>query len=310
MSALKKAILRTLAYADVFDYPLTIPEVWRFLITRRKVRVETIQKELERMSTDLELISTEGKFYFLRGREDLVAVRKRREKWSEEKLKIALRVAGWLRLIPWVKMVAVTGALAMENSDRNDDIDLFFITAKNRLWLSRGLMVTALRLLDLYRRPDKIKNRICPNMFLDESYLCLPQEEQSLFTAHEVCQLKPLWERDGVYEKLIEENKWVKKYLPNALENTSDGGRLERSGSHDSSEVKRRERFPNCSITQLFNCLEFLAYRIQLAYMKSRKTTEITELHRVRFHPQDCREWVLKEYQNNCEIVSLKNPKP
>jgi Rieske Fe-S protein len=43
-------------------------------------------------------------------------------------------------------------------------------------------------------------------MFLDEDHLSLPQNEQNLFTAHEVCQLKVLWQRNNLYQKFQKEN--------------------------------------------------------------------------------------------------------
>lgn len=217
----KKAILRTLAYADVFDYPLKEKEIYRFLISqspfrrnpaKRAISSSKLQKELLILSPEA---SKKDGFYFLKGREKIVSLRKERERWSREKLKIAKRVANWLKLIPSIKMVAVTGALAMNNSDKEDDIDLFIITSTNRLWFSRGLVVTFLRLTGLYRRPGKIKNRICPNMLLDESHLKIPKKEQDLFSAHEVCQLKLLWDRNKTYQKFVKENQWVKRFLPN-----------------------------------------------------------------------------------------------
>lgn len=208
----KKAILRTLAYADIFDYPLKENEIYRFLISKSQIPSSKLQKELLALSSK---VSQKEGFYFLRGREKIVSLRKKREQWSREKLKIAKRVAGWLKLIPSIKMVAVTGALAMENSDEEDDIDLFIVTSANRLWLSRGLVVTFLRLTGQYWRPGKIKNKICPNMLLDENHLRIPKKEQDLFSAHEVCQLKPLWDRDKTYQKFIQANQWVKRFLPN-----------------------------------------------------------------------------------------------
>lgn len=196
---MKKAILRTLAYADVFDYPLTAEELYRFLIGQ-KGRPDY-----------------QDGFYFLKGRQGIVALRKKRERWSKEKLKIAQRVAKWLRLVPTIKMVAVTGALAISNSDKEDDIDLLIVTSKNRLWLTRLLTVLLVELVAQRRRPkDKeIKDKICLNMFLDEAHLGVPKKEQDLFSAHEVCQLKPLWEREGVYQKFLKKNQWVKQFLPN-----------------------------------------------------------------------------------------------
>ncbi len=212
---MKKEILQTLSYADVFDYPLSVSEVWRFLISQRKTKVRDVQKALARMGTDLKLINTEGGFYFLPGRKEIIETRRKRERESRKKLEIAEKVAGILRKIPWVKMIGVTGALAMENSNKEDDIDLFIITSKNRLWLTRGLVVTFLRLTGLYRRPGKIKNKICPNMLLDEDHFEVPKNEQDLFSAHEVCQLKVIWEREGIYQKFLKENQWSKKFLPN-----------------------------------------------------------------------------------------------
>ncbi|HUV42806.1 MAG TPA: hypothetical protein VMY36_02755 [Patescibacteria group bacterium] len=206
----KKAILKTLAYADIFDYPLKEGEILKFLMADSSLPLK-IDQELEKSS----LVAKKGDFYFLRGGETIVPLRKKRRKQSQEKMKIAKKVMAWLKLIPAIKMIAVTGALAMENSDKEDDIDLLFVTTKNRLWLSRGLVVIFLRLTGFYRQPNQIKNKICPNMFLDEDHLSLPKKERDLFSAHEVCQLKPLWDKDKTYQQFIKKNLWVKQFLPN-----------------------------------------------------------------------------------------------
>ncbi len=46
-----------------------------------------------------------------------------------------------------------------------------------------------------------------------------------------------------------------------------------------------------------FAQLEALARWAQLKYMQPRRTTEVVEPGRIRFHPQDARDWVLKEYK-------------
>lgn len=207
----KKAILRTLAYADVFDYSLTAQEIYRFLIAKKRISNFSLKQDLKKLPQ----VSQKQGFYYLKNREKTVLLRRKREQWSREKLKIAKQVASWLKLIPTIKMVAITGALAMNNSDKRDDIDFFVVTSANRLWLSRGMIVTFLCLTGLYRRPNKIKNKICPNMLLDEEHLKIPKKEQDLFSAHEVCQLKLLWNRNETYKRFIKENQWVKKFLPN-----------------------------------------------------------------------------------------------
>jgi len=202
--------LATLAYADIFDYPLTASEIWRFLISRRLVSSRQLAPLLKK------LVSKRG-FYFLSGRQMIVGKRQQRQEWSRPKLKIARRTAWWLRLLPTIKMVAVSGALAMENTSENDDIDLLIVSGAGRLWLTRLLTVLLVELVARRRRPGdrQAKDKICLNMFLDERHLAMPENERNLYTAHEVCQLKLLWDRSQTYQRFISQNQWVKKYLAN-----------------------------------------------------------------------------------------------
>lgn len=212
MNQVSKAVLRTLAYADIFDYPLTEQEISKFLITKLPVSAKALPGG--------QVTSKDG-FYFLAGREEIVAIRRRREQWSREKMTIARRLTDWLKLIPTIKMVAVTGALAMDNADKNDDIDLLIVTAKNRLWLTRLLTVFLTEIVARRRRPGdppvggQVRDKICLNMFLDEDFLAVPKKERDLFSTHEVCQLRPLWSKDNCYQKFVIANLWVKKFLAN-----------------------------------------------------------------------------------------------
>jgi len=56
----------------------------------------------------------------------------------------------------------------------------------------------------------------------------------------------------------------------------------------------------------IFAKLETIARWLQLKYMKSRRTTEIVEPGRIRFHPKDAREWVLKEYKERLDKLEIK----
>jgi hypothetical protein len=212
MTRTQQAILRTLAYADVFAYPLTLKELHLFLIGR-KINQTDLTKELK----GLKNISQKQGFFYLQNQEKNFTLRQKRKKASQEKLKIAQRVAGWLKMIPWIKMVGITGNLAMSNADEKDDIDLLIITSKDRLWLSRLSAILITELLGKRRRPNQksVADKICLNMFLDENHLPIPQKEQSLPTAHEICQLRPLFDKDHFYQKFVQQNQWLAKFLPN-----------------------------------------------------------------------------------------------
>ena len=59
-------------------------------------------------------------------------------------------------------------------------------------------------------------------------------------------------------------------------------------------------------VKKIFSKLEALARWLQLKYMASRRTTEIVEPGRIRFYPQDCRKWILKEYKERLNKLGIK----
>ncbi len=65
--------LEPILYGDIFDYPLTLEEVWRFCplpLSREQVA--------ERLEKDLRLVQCRDGFYHLTDREELVALRQSR----------------------------------------------------------------------------------------------------------------------------------------------------------------------------------------------------------------------------------------
>lgn len=283
MNALSKAILKTLCYADVFDYPLTADELGKYLINGGTTSVLALSKALKRRLN----LSKNG-YFFLEGRSGLIEIRKKRERWVKEKMKIAKRIAWWLKLIPIIKMVAVTGALAMNNTKEEDDIDFLIVASSGWLWTTRLLATILVELVSNRRRPgDKeFKNKICLNMFLDEDHLTVPENERDLFSAHEVAQMKALWTRGEMYEKFMWANRWVRKHLPNikAQKNTL---------LLDKLSLVRYKGILGC----FWGFMEDLARRVQFCYMRPRRTNETISDGYIRFHPQDSRGWVLQEYK-------------
>lgn len=136
-------------------------------------------------------------------------------------------------------------------------------------------------------------------MFLDEQHLSLPAQERDLYTAHEVVQMRPLWERDKIYEKFLQANEWVREYLPNATEEDT------RILGYKDTKRKRGKKFLSILVSQYLNICERSAWRLQLWYMRKHQTTEIVTPHRVLFHPKSARGWILKEYRKRLAKLSL-----
>lgn len=302
---LASSIIHTLAYSDIFDYPLTLEEVNEFLIADTKVRIDTIRKTLLILadpSTGSGQVSkqvyTDGGFYFLKGREKIVELRRKRAEWSRKKLEIAQKTADKLKVIPSIKMIGVTGALAMENCKEDDDIDLLIITTKNSLWLTRFLIIVLCPILGIKRRKPKeenTKDRICFNLFLDENHLGI--EPENLFLAHEVVQVKPVINRKQTYEKLLTDNHWARRFLPNAVKETR----------YPDNKIATHQN--TCLISQYLNILksflDILAFKLQYLYMKQKITCEKVNLHQAFFHPADISKKIVSEYEKRLKLLDL-----
>jgi hypothetical protein len=205
--ALINAIVETVAYADIFDYPLTAAEIHRYLIGRRCSR-DAVQVALDDDAAHAERLCQTAGFYTLAGREAIATTRQQRLRLSTRFWPRARRYGRMIASLPFVKMVAVTGELAMDNVRESSDIDYFIVTEHRRLWLCR------LFVLGIVHVAARFGDTVCPNYLLSERMLAL--SERDLYSAHEVVQMVPLSGFD-TYARFRQLNQWVYDFLPNAV---------------------------------------------------------------------------------------------
>lgn len=312
-SNLGRAILKTLTYCDIFDYPLTEAEIWKRLIRHKDTKLQRVKaakgQSFKEVLFSLERVKEKGNFYFLKGREHIVDIRKERENWSREKLKIAKEIASLLKLIPSIKLVGITGALAVENSDKLDDIDLFIVTSPKLIWITRFFTTVLVEMTGKRRHPGQadVSDKICLNMFVDEEHLSIDKKERDLFSAHEVVQMKPIWDRDNTYKKFLDVNIWVRKFLPNAFVNLEHITKNIKLFNKTQSRPKNKKKFLVHSSWFIVRLLEESSKRFQLWYMRKRRTKEVIRDGVIRFHPQDARKWVMEKYLEKMSSFSISD---
>lgn len=281
MYSYEKSILKTLCYSAVFKYPLTKAQLWRYLIWEKKSqpRFSRFNNALDLLEKNKLVVTKENSFYLHKTGEGWLKERKFKTKIGKRKTAIAKRVCQILSIIPTIELIGLSGSLSLGIGDINDDIDLLIICQKNSLWLTRLIVNLLLMFLGIKRNPDDkdIKDKICVNMFMETHSLGIPKSEQDLYSVHELAFLKPLYQRNNIYQKLIDSNGWIKKYLPNAF--------------IFSARAKETEK----SIF-LISFFDKICQKVQLMYMKKRRTTEIIKKGYVRFHPKDARSWIIPEY--------------
>lgn len=273
--------LKSLLYHNIFDYPLTESELVKWVAGSG---VEVVVKEKH-------TVEQKGGLYFLKGKEGVVYKRLLKKRISIRKIQIAKKTANLLSVIPTIKLIAITGSLAMENASDDSDVDLLIITTSGTLWITRLFTLVFLKLLGIPVRrfkDKKQKDKICMNMWLEESALSWPAPDRNSFTAHEIAQIKPLINKDSTYEKFIAENMWLKDYWPNSVKILGEKDTRIPGEKNNKIQVSQ---YPNI----LVSIFEKLAFRMQYLYMKPKITQEVVAPTRAIFHPNDWGEVVLRQ---------------
>ncbi|HYM19227.1 MAG TPA: hypothetical protein VEU06_11730 [Micropepsaceae bacterium] len=207
LSELERAIYSTIAYRDVFDFAPSIDEIHRYLHWVKCER-EDVVRVLSRGPLSELYLTTDGRYFALKGREHILGLRPRRRALAETRWPLALHYARFLANLPHVRMVGLTGSFAADNFSEGGDIDFILLTDADAMWRARALARTAA----LFSRKFGT-NMLCPNIFLSMTTLAL--ERESLYDAHELAQIVPLFGRTA-YDELRRKNRWSESYLPNS----------------------------------------------------------------------------------------------
>lgn len=271
----------SIVYHDMFDYPLTFKDMIRW---KTGEGIKPLLKEAS-------VVQSSG-YYYLEGQKPLVLKRTMRTRLSEKKIAIANKATRLLSKIPTVKMVGLTGALAMRNTNDDSDIDLMVITREGTLWITRMLSYVLLKVFGMkMRKPGSQdqKDKMCLNIWIDETDLFWEKGSQNIFTAHEIAQIEPLFDRGGVYKNVMEKNSWLKRYWPNAVQKRY-------------YTKKFTDNVYSKVFVLPFLLFEPLARSIQMAYMKNKVTRETVTPTKALFHPVDWSSIVMDRLQNRLSI--------
>lgn len=227
MSDIKKNILAALAYFDLFNYPLTMEEV--FLNLPSKCDQQEFEFALRCLVTD-RVVYHFGKFYTLKNDYFLIERRINGNAKAEEMIAVAKKVGDFLIRFPYVRGIAISGSLSKNFADETSDVDLFIITAKNKLWIARTIMHCFKKLTFLVNKHQYF----CMNYYIDE--LELQIREKNIYTAIEIATLIPL-HGDTVFEQFYIENAWTREYLPNKCLRLTTARSLKKSLLKSSTEM-------------------------------------------------------------------------
>lgn len=291
----EKAILKSIIYSDIFNSPVLDSELWRFLASDRKVTKDDFEKTLRGLSS--KVIQKDG-MYSLVGREECIDKRKRHTSEVAKKFRIAKHAAYVLSHLPTISFIGLSGGVAVGNVERDDDVDLFFIVKKNTLFITRFFILVVLEALGVRRKRNDLHpaDKICANFLIDETALVWPVKSRDFYTAREIMQMKPLFDRNGMYRKFLLGNQWTKTFFPNA----------------DPYRVAFTEPKMYMTITVLSALLtifpfEFLMRVLQKGLMRRTRTREFISNHVLAFHPHDYRRQIMRRFERRLKELNINN---
>lgn len=235
MSNLQKSILATLVYFDLFNFPLTLIEIHKNLWWGSQlVSLLDLEESLEKLTAYVE--TAEG-FYFLKGRRNLVDLRKEKYLISEKKYRLSLKYINLISRIPFVKAVFLTSNLGFANAKKTSDIDLLIITKKNKIWTTRFIAATLMKFLNKRPKPKNEKDKICLSFYVSEASLNLEKliYDYDIYFVYWLNNLLAVYDPEDFYQKIYQENNWLKDFLVNLrglilLRSLSYGGQGEAKG--------------------------------------------------------------------------------
>ena len=228
MNDLEKNIIKTIAFSDIFNYPLTPTEIYKWLFKPKKINGKypslfDIKKILDTSNELRKKISNIEGFYYLKGRRSIIYLRKQNNNLAEYKFSKTINLIKIYKFIPFVRMIAVCNSLAISNANENSDIDLFIISKKNKIWLARFFTIILVKFFDLRPKENNNEDTFCLSFFIDEDHLNIKNtmfSQNDIYFPHWIQQLIPIYNPDYLYEKFMKVNEWYKEYLPNGYNNS------------------------------------------------------------------------------------------
>jgi predicted nucleotidyltransferase len=287
---LSGAILETIAYASLFDFPLTKYEISLRLLSQKTSSDHEIRQAIDELIRQNKVIQR-GQYYVLAvNSSDINAKREINKAISQEKEQIAKSLLSTLPHVPWLEAIFLTGSVAAGNAKKEDDIDILIISSQNRLWLIRMVLNLYLQWRGLRRMPGSTSNtnKFCLNMFLDYGSCAIPQAKRNIYTAHELLQSTCLYQKANVFRSYLLQNSWAHDYLANWYQN-----QLLKT-PHTKDQQSQKLFKPWGVILSFFNLITYL---LQKLYMQKRRTNETVCYHQAYFHPGHTDMTILKRFE-------------
>lgn len=195
-----KHILRMVAYFDIFDHPLFISELQRFV----GLSHEMLLSELRLLETKLNVLG--DSVCLINSKPDMAQQKKKRARASKNWPQ-AIKYGRHLSHLPFVKGVLLTGSMSKGAVSADSDFDFLLLVEPKRVWMVKTI-------LEVFRKsmPKPRREHYCANYILGLDDLQL--QHKNVFTAIELSTAVPLFGAEAC-SAFIRSNQWSASFVPN-----------------------------------------------------------------------------------------------
>lgn len=300
---LEKSILKTISYFDIFQYPLTSLEIYKWLFEPEKnYSLSEVISALDSL-VERNILEKKFGFYFLPQKSNDIITRLNRYYLAEKKYKIALSVIGKIKWLKYIRAIMICNNVGYNNAQAESDIDFFIITKKKRIWFSRILITLFVSIIMRRRHAKEIANRACLSFYLAEDHFNIEDisvKPLDIYLVFWLATLAPVLNQE-VYENFLAANSWHQNFLPNFYP--------------ASMSIRRKEKINSVLNKEKYNfvgeIMEKLSARVQRFKMKGHYnpnhtgTEVITNDSMLKFHENDRRQQYLKDWQARLKNLNL-----
>lgn len=218
---LYQSVVRTIAFFDIFDHPLTDRELFEYLHNPPlKPKLDFSLFVLKTRDFPDERIAYTHGLWHLAGREALISLRTERSVHIEHKLRKLDKAVRLFSLTPFVRAVFVCNTLAFNAADSDSDIDVLVIVKLGRMWIARLWTTIIMSIYRLRRTKKKVTNRICLSFYLADRALNLSKfriAHDDVYLSYWMRTLIPVYDPDQLGESILRANReLLAPFLPHA----------------------------------------------------------------------------------------------
>ncbi len=302
----EKSIIKTIAHFDILNYPLTLIELYKHMnIKSELIDLKRNLKEL----TNKKVISIRNGFYFLNHRVATIKIRHNNYRLFLKKINLIKFIIKLINYFPWIRVMGIYSSLSYKYFKKNSDIDLFFITEKNRIWSARFFLNTVFKILKLRPTKKNSKDKLCPSYWVDRKELSLLEfnYDKDYLSYYSLSNFVFFSEEKEIINDFFLKNNWLKIITPNWQPinfNTS----LIKKNLDNNKEKRILEFFLKILPESFYKKIQFLILPKTYFLNQDNKKVVLSN-HVIKLHDKDKRQEYNRLFKENYEkyLASINN---